>query len=152
MKNIIFCDIEANIKTKKINEIGLVYKFNELKTTSIEESCAFILSCNTNFISGHNFIDFDLIWLGLAWLGFGQGLTARCRHQRIGSNRADTDCLEPEGSADSQQKKRRSGPLAAWQCMRAFAFQKLQCVPAARHQALQASVECLERHARQGAK
>ena len=60
MKNIIFCDIEANIKTKKINEIGLVYKFNELKTTSIEESCAFILSCNTNFISGHNFIDFDL--------------------------------------------------------------------------------------------
>lgn len=60
MKNIIYCDIEASVKTKKINEIGLVYKFNELKTTSIEESCAFILSCNTNFISGHNFIDFDL--------------------------------------------------------------------------------------------
>ena len=60
MKNIIFCDIEANIKTKKINEIGLVYKSNELKTTSIEESFAFINSYKTNFISGHNFIDFDL--------------------------------------------------------------------------------------------
>ncbi|MDD2887655.1 MAG: RecQ family ATP-dependent DNA helicase [Aliarcobacter sp.] len=60
MKNIIFCDIEANIKTKKINEIGLVYKSNELKTTSIEESFTFINSYNTNFISGHNFIDFDL--------------------------------------------------------------------------------------------
>lgn len=60
MKNIIFCDIEANIKTKKINEIGLVYKSNELKTTSIEESFAFINSCKIYFISGHNFIDFDL--------------------------------------------------------------------------------------------
>lgn len=60
MNNIIFCDFEANIKTKKINEIGLVFKDKELKTTSIEESKNFIVLCNSNFISGHNFIDFDL--------------------------------------------------------------------------------------------
>lgn len=60
MNNIIFCDFEANIKTKKINEIGLVFKDKELKTTSIEESKNFIALCNSNFISGHNFIDFDL--------------------------------------------------------------------------------------------
>jgi hypothetical protein len=34
-KNIIFCDLEVNKKTKKINEIGLVYKNNDLKTTSL---------------------------------------------------------------------------------------------------------------------
>ncbi len=60
MKNIVFCDIEANIKTKKINEIGLFYKDLELKTSSVEESKNFIDTCKTNFISGHNFIDFDL--------------------------------------------------------------------------------------------
>ena len=60
MKNIIFYDLEVNTKTKKIEEMGLVYKSNELRTSSIEECRTFILSCDTNFISGHNFIDFDL--------------------------------------------------------------------------------------------
>lgn len=57
---IIFCDLEASIKTKKINEIGLVYQDRELKTTSIEECKGFIESCDSQFIAGHNFIDFDM--------------------------------------------------------------------------------------------
>lgn len=60
MNNIIFCDIEASIKTKKINEVGLVYKNSNFKTSSIEEAKKFISICKTDFISGHNFIDFDL--------------------------------------------------------------------------------------------
>lgn len=60
MKNIIFCDLEVNKKTKKINELGFVYKNENLKTTSIEESRTFISSYNSEYISGHNFIDFDL--------------------------------------------------------------------------------------------
>lgn len=58
--NIIFCDLEVNKKTKKINEIGLIYKSQKLKTTSIYEAQSFINSFNINYISGHNFIDFDL--------------------------------------------------------------------------------------------
>ncbi|TLS95151.1 DEAD/DEAH box helicase [Aliarcobacter cibarius] len=60
LNNIIFCDIEASIKTKKINEVGLVYKNSNFKTSSIEEAKKFISICKTDFISGHNFIDFDL--------------------------------------------------------------------------------------------
>lgn len=60
MKNIIFCDLEVNKKTKKINELGLVYKEDNLKTTSIEESRSFINSSDSEYIAGHNFIDFDL--------------------------------------------------------------------------------------------
>ena len=60
MRDIIFCDLETVIKNKKINEIGLVYNDRELRTSSINECKDFILSCNSNFISGHNFIDFDL--------------------------------------------------------------------------------------------
>ena len=60
MNNIIFCDIEASIKTKKINEVGLVYKNSNFQTSSIEEAKKFISICKTDFISGHNFIDFDL--------------------------------------------------------------------------------------------
>lgn len=60
MKNIIFCDLEASIKTKKINEIGIIYQDRELKTTSVEECKGFIESCEATYISGHNFIDFDM--------------------------------------------------------------------------------------------
>ncbi|MAC82766.1 MAG: recombinase RecQ [Arcobacter sp.] len=60
MKNIIFCDLEVNKKTKKINELGLIYKEDKLKTTSIEESRQFINSSDSKYIAGHNFIDFDL--------------------------------------------------------------------------------------------
>lgn len=59
-KNIIFCDLEVNKKTKKINELGLIYKENKLKTTSIEESRTFINSFDSKYIAGHNFINFDL--------------------------------------------------------------------------------------------
>ncbi len=60
LKNILFCDIEATIKTKKINEMGLVYQDKKLKTTSLEEGRNFIKSNMPTYISGHNFIDFDL--------------------------------------------------------------------------------------------
>ena len=57
---IIFCDIEASLKTKKINELGLVYKSKELKTTSIKQTSLFIKSIDSKYLAGHNFIDFDL--------------------------------------------------------------------------------------------
>jgi ATP-dependent DNA helicase RecQ len=60
LNNIIFCDLEASIKTKKINEIGIIYQDRELKTSSIEECKGFIESCEATYISGHNFIDFDM--------------------------------------------------------------------------------------------
>lgn len=59
-KDIIFCDLEVNKKTKKINELGLIYKNNKLKTTSIDETKSFIKSLDSKYIAGHNFIDFDL--------------------------------------------------------------------------------------------
>lgn len=59
-KNIIFCDLEVSIKTKKINEIGLVYQEKEFLTTSLEEARGFITSNVSSYIAGHNFIDFDL--------------------------------------------------------------------------------------------
>lgn len=43
--NIIFCDIEADKKTKKIQELGLLHKKKELKTSSILKSSAFIKLC-----------------------------------------------------------------------------------------------------------
>lgn len=58
--NIIFCDIEANTKTKKVQEIGLLHQDKELKTSSIQESIAFINLCDSSYIAGHNFIDFDM--------------------------------------------------------------------------------------------
>ena len=60
MKNIVFCDLEVNRKTKKINGLGFLFKKEELKTSSIEKSKDFIKSYDTKFISGHNFVDFDL--------------------------------------------------------------------------------------------
>lgn len=56
MKNIIFSNLEVN---KKIKELGLIYKDDNLKTTSIEESCSFINSFDYKYIAEHNFIDFD---------------------------------------------------------------------------------------------
>ncbi len=57
---ILFCDIEVDSHTKKIYELGFIYKNQELKTSSITKSQAFIHSCDTHFIAGHNFIDFDM--------------------------------------------------------------------------------------------
>ena len=58
--NIIFCDIEANTKTKKVEEIGLLYQDKELKTSSIQECITFINLCDSSYLAGHNFIDFDM--------------------------------------------------------------------------------------------
>ena len=58
--DIIFCDIEASVKTKKVQEIGLLYKNKELKTSSLQEGILFISNCDTRYIAGHNFIDFDM--------------------------------------------------------------------------------------------
>lgn len=58
--NIIFCDIEANTKTKKVQEIGLLHQDKELKTSSIQECITFINLCDSSYIAGHNFIDFDM--------------------------------------------------------------------------------------------
>ncbi len=58
--DIIFCDIEANIKTKKIQEIGFLYKGRELKTSSLKEASSFVELCSSKYIAGHNFIDFDI--------------------------------------------------------------------------------------------
>jgi len=60
LSDIIFCDIETDVKTKKIQEIGLLYKNKELKTSSPQECLSFIKSCDTRYIAGHNFIDFDM--------------------------------------------------------------------------------------------
>ena len=60
---ILFCDTEIDTHTKKIYELGFIYKNKELKTSSSTKSQAFIHSCDTHFISGHNFIDFDMKYL-----------------------------------------------------------------------------------------
>ncbi len=58
--DIIFCDLEVDISTDKIYELGFIYKQRELKTTKILESEEFIISTNSIFLAGHNFINFDL--------------------------------------------------------------------------------------------
>ena len=60
IKNPIFLDLEVNKKTKKIKEFGLIYKDNELKTSSLQKVKEFVKKCDTTYICGHNFIDFDL--------------------------------------------------------------------------------------------
>ncbi|PWE20303.1 RecQ family ATP-dependent DNA helicase [Aliarcobacter skirrowii] len=56
----IFFDIEADINSKKIREMGLVFKDLELKTSSLKEVIDFLSATKSNFIVGHNFIDYDL--------------------------------------------------------------------------------------------
>jgi ATP-dependent DNA helicase RecQ len=58
--NIIFLDIEVNTKTKKIDELGMVYKNKQHNTPSIKASTNFVKLCDAQYICGHNFIDFDL--------------------------------------------------------------------------------------------
>ncbi len=58
--NIIFLDIEVSTQTKKIRELGMVYKNRHHNTPAIKEAKNFIKLCNTKYICGHNFIDFDL--------------------------------------------------------------------------------------------
>lgn len=54
----IFIDVEATLNVE-IQEIGLVYKEDELKTSSIKEASEFIGHIPTNYIAGHNIIAFD---------------------------------------------------------------------------------------------
>ncbi len=56
----VFCDIEGNIVKKTINKIGLLFGNDELKTESIIESKEFLENIKSNYICGHNFINFDL--------------------------------------------------------------------------------------------
>jgi len=58
--SIIFLDIEVNKQTKKIYELGMVYKNRYHNTPAIKEITNFIKLCNAQYICGHNFIDFDL--------------------------------------------------------------------------------------------
>lgn len=58
--NIIFLDLEVDRHTKKIYELGMVYKNRTHNTTAMNETVNFIKLCNTRYMCGHNFIDFDL--------------------------------------------------------------------------------------------
>ncbi len=58
--NIIFLDIEVSKKSKKILELGMVYKKMEHNTPGIKVTTNFVNLCNAQYICGHNFIDFDL--------------------------------------------------------------------------------------------
>ncbi len=60
MDKLLFCDIEAAIKTRKIKELGFIYNNQELKTSSIHEASDFLTKLDIDYIVGHNFIDFDL--------------------------------------------------------------------------------------------
>ena len=57
---IIFLDIEVGTHTKKIHELGMVYKNRHHNTPAVKEATNFIKLCNAKYICGHNFIDFDL--------------------------------------------------------------------------------------------
>lgn len=54
----IYIDIEASMNGN-IQELGLVYKEAELKTSSIKEAFEYIKHAPTEYIAGHNFIAFD---------------------------------------------------------------------------------------------
>jgi len=58
--NIIFLDLEVDKHTKRIYELGLIYKNRTHNASGIQEAKNFIKLCNTRYICGHNFIDFDL--------------------------------------------------------------------------------------------
>jgi len=58
--NIIFLDIEVDTKTKKIYELGMVYKTLSHNAPGIMETTNFIKLCNARYVCGHNFVDFDL--------------------------------------------------------------------------------------------
>ncbi|EDZ62212.1 ATP-dependent DNA helicase [Sulfurimonas gotlandica GD1] len=54
----LYIDIEATY-SGDIQELGLIYKEEELKTTSIKEAYEYIQDASTNYIVGHNIIAFD---------------------------------------------------------------------------------------------
>ncbi len=58
--DILFMDLEVNNRSKKIEEIGLVFNGKELRTSTVGKCGKFIKKVNPTYIAGHNFIDFDL--------------------------------------------------------------------------------------------
>lgn len=54
----LFIDIEASFNSD-IHEIGIIYKEDELKTTSVQKAHEFIKYAPTKYIAGHNIIAFD---------------------------------------------------------------------------------------------
>ena len=56
---LIFIDLEVDKSSKKIYEIGIVFKNIEYKTSSIKELKSLLFLSNSKYICGHNFIDFD---------------------------------------------------------------------------------------------
>ncbi len=57
--NVIFLDIEATTRAQ-IKELGVVWRDNTLKSTSVTDIDIFIQNTNKSFICGHNFIRFDM--------------------------------------------------------------------------------------------
>lgn len=62
IQDTLFLDIEAikDIQPPKIKEIGLLYDYNTLKTSSLKNAKSFIKIHNPKYIAGHNFINFDM--------------------------------------------------------------------------------------------
>jgi len=54
----LFIDIEAT-HSGYIEEVGLVFKDTELKTTSLKKTKLFLNASDTKYIVGHNIIEFD---------------------------------------------------------------------------------------------
>ena len=57
-KEALFIDIEATY-SGDIQEVGVIYQNQELKTSSLQNIKEFISQANTNYIVGHNIIGFD---------------------------------------------------------------------------------------------
>ena len=64
----IYIDIEATLNGE-IQELGLVYKEDELKTSSIKEAFEYIKYAPTEYIAGHNVIAFDKMILETSSIG-----------------------------------------------------------------------------------
>ncbi|QKF64316.1 RecQ family ATP-dependent DNA helicase [Campylobacter corcagiensis] len=63
METIAFVDLEVGVISKRIYKIGAKFDFHEITTTSIDELCTFFDRVKPEFICGHNFINFDKIFL-----------------------------------------------------------------------------------------
>lgn len=57
---IFFIDLEVHPKTKKIEDIGVVYKDREIHTKSLRSLHSFFDTVDTAFICGHNIMVFDI--------------------------------------------------------------------------------------------
>ena len=61
MDNILYLDIEADTDSRKINEIGVLYRSRALKDSSPKTILSFIKLCyQAEYICGHNIYEYDL--------------------------------------------------------------------------------------------